>query len=223
MFKIFIGFDEREAVVYHTCAQSIIDRSSHPVSFIPLALNCLNGLIGKRPDGSNDFVYSRFLVPFLCEYDGWALFIDGDMVLEADIADLFSLADPNYAAMVVKHDYKTKYRSKYLGNTNEDYPKKNWSSVVLWNCSHEANKKLTPDLVSSSSGKFLHRFEWLKEEQVGELPIEWNWLAMEYKKSTEAKLIHYTIGSPCFEEYADCDYSENWFAALSNLKSGLSG
>jgi lipopolysaccharide biosynthesis glycosyltransferase len=168
-------------------------------------------------DGSNDFIYSRFLVPYLCGWSGHAIFLDGDMVVNSDITELWAMRSSWYAAQVVKHDYKTKVPRKYLGNKNEDYPKKNWSSVILWNCGHYGNRMLTPDHVQKQTGAHLHRFEWLQEERVGELPKEWNWLATEYPDNDQAKLIHYTLGTPCFPEYKSAPMAEHWHLEKAHL------
>jgi len=141
-------------------------------------------------------------------YQGWAIYADGDMVCLADIAELWNLQDPGEAVMVVKHDYKTKHATKYLGNVNQDYPRKNWSSVILWNCGHPSNRELTPASIAKADGAYLHRFQWLDE--IGELPLEWNHLVSEYPVNPEAKLLHYTIGSPCFPEYATGEYAGEW-------------
>lgn len=210
MIPLFVGFDQREAVAYHTFCQSVISRASEPVSFTPLALNNLKGYTENHKDGSNDFIYSRFLVPYLMGYKGWAIFADGDMVCQADIAELWALRDPYKAVQVVKHDYTTKYPKKYLGAKNEDYPRKNWSSVILWNCGHYSNRMLTPAYVATQPGSVLHRFQWLQDDRIGELPKEWNWLAMEYDHNPDAKLYHYTVGTPCFKEYSTCDHAELW-------------
>jgi len=209
VMPVFVGFDQREAIAYHTFCQSVLSQSSSPVSFCPLALNTIQGYKEDHGDGSNEFIYSRFLVPYLMNYRGWAIFADGDMVLNDDITKLWGLRNYRYAAMVVKHDYKTKHPVKYLGAKNEDYPCKNWSSVILWNCGHPANMKLTPDYVARNTGAHLHRFEFLLDQQLGELPKEWNWLVSEYPDQ-EASLYHYTIGTPCFPEYKDCQKSDLW-------------
>jgi len=204
MDKIFIGYDEREAEVLHVCIQSILETSKRPVSIIPLTLKSLEGVYCEsHDDGSNAFIYSRFLVPYLSDFRGKALFIDGDMVLRSDINELFSTFDKMKAVQVVKHDYKTRQETKYLGAKNENYPRKNWSSVILWNCEHPQNACLTPDLIQQSSGKFLHRFSWLEDDLVGELSNTWNWLPDEFGKRDDAKLLHYTLGAPCFPDYAD--------------------
>ena len=159
---------------------------------------------------SNQFIFSRFLVPWLCGFKGHAIFADGDMVCREDIAKLWAMRRHDVAVQVVKHDYKTKAGTKYLGQPNKDYPRKNWSSVVIFNCAHFHNRALTPEYVEKSSGAHLHRFEWLDDSMIGELPKEWNWLAEEYEHNDEAKLIHYTLGTPCFKDYADCDHSAEW-------------
>lgn len=211
MIPVFIGYDPREAIAFHVCTNSIIRQSSQPVSINPLALNILSGYEERHTDGSNHFIYSRFLVPHLMNYKGWALFIDGDMILRDDIVKLWELRDESKAVMVVKHDYKTKMVEKYLGSKNEDYPCKNWSSVILWNCGHPANRQITPEFIQSATGAQVHRFTWLTEDQIGELPKEWNWLDIEYEWNPLAKLIHYTLGTPCFHEFADKgDFCDEW-------------
>lgn len=205
--NIYVGYDEREAIAYHTFCNSILRQATKPVFFCPLTANIF---LDSKDDGSNSFTYSRFLVPQLNEYKGWALFCDGDMICNKDITKLFEYCDDSKAVMVVKHNYKTKFPRKYLGSSNEDYPRKNWSSVVLWNCGHEANKVLTQEYIQNATPKHLHRFEWLDDNLIGELKLSWNWLAQEYPNSPYVSLIHYTIGTPCFPEYADSDYSKEW-------------
>lgn len=207
---IYIGFDPREAVAYHVCCNSIIRHSSRPVSINPLALRNLGFYAETHEDGSNQFIYSRFLVPFLQEYRGWAIFLDGDMLVRDDIQELWSLRDDSKAVMVVKHAYKTRMPEKYLGAKNEDYPRKNWSSVVLWNCGHAANRPLSPDFVQSATGAQLHRFSWLDDALIGELPVEWNWLPDEFGANPAAKLIHFTLGTPCFHEFATSPMADEW-------------
>ena len=210
MIPIFVGFDaQAEPVAYHTFCHSVITRSTVPVSFIPLSLNLLP-YKETHVDGSNAFIYSRFLVPYLMGFSGWAVFVDGDMVCLDDIKKLWDMRDHSKAVMVAKHSYETKYPEKYLGAKNENYPRKNWSSVILWNCSHYMNRGLTPEFVQTASGKTLHRFEWVEDDRIGEIPLEWNWLASEYEKKPNVSLVHYTIGTPCFKEYSRCDYSEAW-------------
>lgn len=214
MIPVFIGYDPRESVAFHVCANSIIRNASKPVSIIPLALNLLKDYDETHTDGSNQFIYSRFLVPHLMEYQGWAIFIDGDMIVQGDIAELYDMRRYDKDVMVVKHDYKTKMSEKYLGAKNEDYPRKNWSSVILWNCNSFPNQKLTPKFVQNSSGAELHRFTWLDDSRIGELPKEWNWLDLEYEPNRDAKLLHYTLGTPCFNEFADKGMADLWHNEL---------
>ena len=207
---IFIGYDPKEAIAFHTCVNSIIRHSSKPVTIHPLALTNISGYTETHEDGSNDFIYSRFLVPWLMSWKGKAVYIDGDMVVTEDITKLFDLAEPYKAVQVVKHDYKTSQPKKYLGQKNEDYPRKNWSSVILWNCAHFAHRTLTPEFVQSARGSYLHRFSWLDDTLIGDLPAEWNWLADEYGRNREAKLIHWTLGLPGFIEYSTTPMAETW-------------
>jgi lipopolysaccharide biosynthesis glycosyltransferase len=219
--NIVVGFDQRESVAYHTFTQSVIDKSSLPVMFIPLAINTLQDYKETHSDKSNDFVYSRFLTPYLNNFKGWAIFADGDMICQADIKELWDLKDETKALLVVKHNYQTKAHHKYLGNINQDYPRKNWSSIILWNCAHAKHKILTPAFVANQTGKFLHRFSWLDDNDIGELPLEWNWLAIEYPENRKAKLIHYTLGTPCFKDYQDTDMSDIWHNGFKRMIGGM--
>ena len=173
-------------------------------------LRNLGRYVERHRDGSNQFIYSRFLVPELMGFSGWALYIDGDMLLRTDIAALWDLRDESKAALCVQHDYKTRMKTKYLGAKNQDYPRKNWSSVVLWNCGHPANRALTAAFVEQASGTQLHRFSWLADEQIGALPKEWNWLPDELGPNPQAKLLHWTLGAPCFHDFADAPMAEEW-------------
>jgi lipopolysaccharide biosynthesis glycosyltransferase len=219
--KIYIGFDQRESVAYHTFVQSLIDHASIPLDITPLAVKTLKGYEEKHEDKSNDFVYSRFLTPFLNDFKGWAIFVDGDMICQTDIKELLDLRDGSKALQVVKHDYKTKANQKYLGNINQDYPRKNWSSVILWNCEHPKHKILTPDFIANESGKYLHRFSWLEDNEIGELPKEWNWLATEYPNNEQANIIHYTLGTPCFKDYRNTEMADIWLKKYDRLNNGM--
>jgi lipopolysaccharide biosynthesis glycosyltransferase len=226
MLKIFVGMDLKvEPVAYAVFCQSVIEHSSIPVSFTPMALNTLSEYTETHKDGSNAFIYSRFLVPYLCGFKGMALWVDGDMIVRSDIAELLWEFQQDEAVKVVKHHYQTKHPIKYLGAKNEDYPKKNWSSVMLWNCGHHLNKQLTPKFVMEKDGKYLHRFEWLKypEEQVGKLDETWNWLETEYEYNADAKLVHHTLGTPCFKDYQNTDYSQEWWETYQRMIYPLIG
>ena len=223
---IAVGIDQRESAVYHTFCQSVIESSSVPVMFIPLSENLLK--FDGQQDGSNAFIYSRYLVPWLFGFqDVTAFFFDGDMIVNDDIADLLQCVDESKAVSCVQHDYKTKHTRKYIGSPmeskNEDYPRKNWSSVLHWNCGHPRNKILTKGFVANAGGRMLHRFEFLKDDEVGELPKRWNWLVGEYEENSNAACHHYTLGAPGFEHYDHCDNSRRWKSALlrANNLSGV--
>jgi lipopolysaccharide biosynthesis glycosyltransferase len=218
---IVVGFDQREAVAYHVFCQSVLEKASRPVQFIPLAINALKFYTETHTDGSNRFIYSRFLTPYLCGFEGSAIFADGDMVCHEDIAQLMDLYDPSKAVQVVMHDYKTKASVKYLGNKNQDYPRKNWSSVILWNCSHPANRVLSPEFIQDKPGSYLHRFSWLDDAQIGTLPREWNWLATEYEDNPQAKLVHYTLGTPCFKDFTNAPMAKDWWDAHRSSQDGI--
>jgi hypothetical protein len=198
---VFIGYDSREALAYHVCSQSIIERATSPISIRPLHLSLFQDYEETHKDGSNAFIYSRFLVPWQMGFKGWAIFLDGDMIVRDDITKLWAQRDLYKAVQVVKHDYKTQHPIKYLGNKNEDYPRKNWSSVILWNCSHFHNRCLDPIYISRQPGSHLHRFEWLRDEMIGDLPREWNHLCLEYPDNPASKLDHFTLGIPAFSDY----------------------
>jgi len=221
IIRIVVGYDKRESVAYHVFTQSVLEKSSAPVSFIPLSVNTLKIYKETHADGSNEFIYSRFLTPFLMDYSGWAIFADGDMVCNSDIAELWALRDESKAVQVVKHNYKTKKSVKYLGNKNEDYPRKNWSSLILWNCGHPDNKILTPEFIQEKPGSFLHRFSWLDDNHIGELPLEWNWLAIEYPDNPNANIVHYTLGTPCFREYSQDSMADYWHAVHQRVNQGM--
>lgn len=188
--------------------------------FLPLTPQSVASYAETHDDGSNAFIYRRFLTPYLMGFKGWAIFADVDMVAQADIAELWALRDPSKAVLVAKHDYQTKVTTKYLGAKNENYPRKNWSSLILWNCGHEANRVLTPELVRQSPGSYLHRFSWLSDDLIGALDPTWNWLAIEYPDKPDARLVHYTLGTPCFDDFADTAMSDRWHACRSRTTEG---
>jgi lipopolysaccharide biosynthesis glycosyltransferase len=212
---VFIGYDPREAIAYHVCANSIIRNASAPVAIIPVALNLFTDYKETHGDNSNHFVYTRFLVPYLMDFRGRAIFIDGDMVVRGDIIELYESLKTAHDVAVVKHDYKTRMPVKYMGAPNEDYPRKNWSSVIVWDCQSYPNRRLTPDFVQKQPGSFLHRFSWIDDDRIQALPTEWNWLPDELGENTQAKLLHYTLGTPCFNEFVDTTQAEDWHSEHS--------
>lgn len=216
MIQVFAGYDPREAVGYHTFCASIIEHTTEPVSITPLHLGTLQKVYsGGARDGTNAFIYSRFLIPYLMGYQGFAIFMDGaDMVVRQDLAELWAMRDPFKAVQVVKHDYKTKNPRKYVGTKmeadNADYPCKNWSSVMLINCAHYNWRQITPATVEKMPGSFLHRFEFIEPRYIGELTAEWNWLCDEYGTNDNAKVCHYTCGIPAWPTYSATPMAEEW-------------
>jgi len=226
MIKVFVGYDTREDIAYQVCAHAIKSHTAN-ADVIPLVLNDLKDrkLYWRDADklGSTEFTFSRFLIPHLTNYNGWALFCDSDIIYQSDLNELFSLKDEKYAVMCVQHDYKPKEGLKMDGKQQTLYPRKNWSSVVLWNCGHPSNKKIDLKLVNdpNTTGAFLHRFSWLKDEEIGAISHEWNWLVGWYKEPEDGKPkgIHYTEGGPWFENYRNCDYHQIWKKYLIDMMS----
>ncbi len=213
MIRVFIGYDPREAIAFSVLAYSIHARCSQPVSIAPLMLSQLQGVLTRprHPLQSTDFSFSRFLVPHLCGYEGWSVFMDCDMLMRDDIAGLWTLRDDKYAVQVVKHDHRPVEKTKFLGEKQTAYEKKNWSSVMLFN--NARCRRLTPDYVNSASGLELHQFKWLEDEGlIGGLPSRWNHLVDYDRPSREVSLAHFTIGGPYFPEFASCGFADEWRA-----------
>ena len=220
--KVFVGYDTREDIAYQVCKHTIL--SKQPQADVrPLKQQELRdaGWYTRPVDklASTEFTFTRFLIPELTNFDGWALFMDSDMILTTDIKELFDCADDKYAVMCVQHDYTPKEGTKMDGQVQTVYPRKNWSSVVLWNCGHPSNKVVTTDLVNDekTTGKYLHRFSWLKDEEIGELDHTWNYLVGVYNDIKKPNLIHYTEGGPWFENYRDCEFHAEWKTELYNM------
>ena len=222
--NIYIGYDSREDLAYQVCSHSITSLSKS-AKIYPLKLNDLKeeGYYKRGEDklGSTEFTFSTFLVPILNDYKGWALFCDCDLLFMEDVNNLFALTDDRYALMCVKHDYNPGEGTKMDGKKQTVYPRKNWSSVVLWNCGHESNKKINKELINDpeTTGKYLHRFSWLEDHEIGSIPHHWNWLVGWYKEPLNGspKAIHYTEGGPWFENYRFCDYHQYWKDTLSEM------
>ena len=214
--KVFVGWDSREDIAYQVCKHSIIRRNEN-AEVMPLKQEELkkSGVYTRDADplSSTEFTFTRFLVPHLANYKGWALFVDCDFVFVEDIEKLFNLASKqDYAVMVVQHEYNPTNTVKMDGKTQHVYPRKNWSSLILFNCEHPSNAILTPDIVNKASGAYLHRFQWLKDEEIGCLSPEWNWLVGWYEEPRHGKpkAIHYTEGGPWFPNYMNCQYGAIW-------------
>jgi lipopolysaccharide biosynthesis glycosyltransferase len=211
MINVFIGFDSKEKVAFNILSYSILKNSTKPVAITPIYLNNIkDDFVRERNSlSSTEFSFSRFIIPHLMNYQGWALFMDCDMLMRADIAELWRLRDDKYAVQVCKHDYTPRTEKKFLGQVQTKYEKKNWSSFMLMNC--KKCTQLTPNYVNRATGLELHQFKWLEGDHlIGNLPLEWNWLADEYEYKEDVKNIHYTEGGPYFTEYQNCDYSKDW-------------
>jgi lipopolysaccharide biosynthesis glycosyltransferase len=213
--KVFVGYDDREDIAYKVCEYSI-KRKNKKTEVFSLKQEELNetGLYWREKDplSSTAFTFTRFLVPALMNYEGWAIFCDCDIIWMIDPDEIMKHADEKYAVMVVKHDYQPPEGEKMDGQKQLPYPRKNWSSVILWNCGHPSNKKVTPDLVNTETGQYLHRFNWLKNDEIGELTHHWNWLVNHYHEPKDGvpHVIHYTEGGPWFENYKHCEYGYHW-------------
>ena len=222
--NIYIGWDSREDIAYQVCEHSI-RRRTRKNGFVvtPLKQNDLREqkLYWRERDklSSTEFTLTRFLVPYLNNYKGWAVFCDCDMVWRVDPSELFNEIDDSKAVMVVKHEYNVEEGIKMDGQVQLPYPRKNWSSMMLWNCSHPKNQALDLEAVNTASPSFLHRFEWLEDEDIGELDHCWNWLVGWYNNSNgvEPKILHYTEGGPWFEETRNCEFNLIWKQELINL------
>jgi lipopolysaccharide biosynthesis glycosyltransferase len=223
--KVFVGYDPREDIAYQVCKHSILTKQPS-AEVRPLVQKELRdaGWYTRPVDklASTEFTFTRFLVPELANFKGWAVFMDCDMLLTTDIKELFDQADDKYAVMCVQHDYTPKEGMKMDGQKQTIYPRKNWSSVVLFNCAHPSNAKLTQDMVNDTelNGAYFHRFSWLKDEEIGELDHTWNYLVGVYDDIDKPKLIHYTEGGPWFENYRNCEFHSEWKQELQDMMNG---
>lgn len=211
--NVFIGYDPREALAFSVLSHSIHRHASKPVTITPLLLSQLEGILTRErhPLQSTDFSFSRFLTPYLSGYQGWSLFMDCDMVMLEDIAKLWELRDERFAVMCVQHHHVPNEETKFLGEKQTPYAKKNWSSVMLFN--NAKCEALSPDYVNTASGLELHQFKWLESEDlIGALPQRWNHLVDVNDGQPDRAVLHYTIGGPYFDSYRDCGYAQDWFA-----------
>jgi lipopolysaccharide biosynthesis glycosyltransferase len=213
VIRVCIGFDPREAVAFNVLSYSIVRRSSMPVSITPLMLRQLSRTLTRErhPLQSTDFSFSRFLTPYLSGYEGWSLFMDCDMLALDDFAKLWALRDERFAVQVVKHDHRPREERKFLGEPQTAYAKKNWSSVMLFN--NPKCRALSPQYVNEATGLELHQFKWLADDAlIGELPARWNHLVGYDAPSSDVSIAHFTLGGPCFAQYAACEYADAWRA-----------
>ncbi len=225
VIPIFIGYDSRERVAANVLIDSLYQKATHPLSITPLLKNQLvkQGFHNREKDKnqSTEFSFTRFLVPYLMNFEGWAIFMDCDMLCRADIKELWDQRDDNYSLLCVKHDHIPKESRKFLGEKQLPYPKKNWSSLMLMNC--KKCKVLTIDYVNNASGLDLHRFNWLEnEKEIGDIKgLGWNQLITSEslqnfkKKNLNPELIHWTLGGPWFKDQRNLDdeFVIEWFNA----------
>ena len=206
--KIYVGHDSREDIAYQVCEHSI-KRRDPSAEVIPLKQKQMRdqGLYTRPVDklASTEFTFTRFFVPYINDFKGWAVFCDCDFLWKIPSHELIKHCDPSKAVVCVQHDYTPKETTK----------------MVLWNCEHPKNKILTPERLNDESAKFLHRFSWLEDHEIGSLPPEYNWLVGWYKEPNDGhpKILHYTEGGPWFDGYRDCEYADDWKKELINLFS----
>lgn len=235
---VWIGFDPREAAAFAVARHSILEHlpDDSDIEINGLVLSDMqradlftrpqekrDGVIWDLISGApcaTEFSISRFLVPHLSGDDGWAIFVDCDMLFRADITELFDLCDPSKAVMVVKHDHRPAGVTKMDGQVQTQYGRKNWSSVLAFNLSHPANRRLTLEMVNSLPGRDLHQFCWLEDGEIGALPIEWNWLVGHSSDDVEPKNVHFTDGIPTMAGYEDAPYANEWRDTLADWAAG---
>lgn len=213
MLRIFIGYDPNETVAFHVLSHSIMARASVPVQITPLILSQLPLTRARGHGQSTEFSFSRFLVPWLCSFEGRALFCDCDQLFRCDVAEVFAQARSGCAVTVVKHDYVPKTARKFLDQPQTTYQKKNWSSVMLFD--NMRCRALTPEYVNTASGLELHQFHWASS--IGEMPRDFNHLVGEYPENPDAKVIHFTLGTPIFGGFHDCEYAKEWYNERSQM------
>lgn len=218
-FKVFIGYDSREDIAYQVARRSLLRHSGPEVTVHPIRQPVVRELgLYTRPIDANattEFSLTRFLTPYLAaQQTGWTLFTDCDFLFTTDIRGVLADVDPAKAIYVVQHEYDPAHDIKMDGKKQTRYPRKNWSSFMLFNNAHPDVRALTPDLVNSATPAFLHRFEWVKDQsQIGALDLDWNFLEGEYPMPAKTpRVIHFTNGGPWFAEWKNCDYADLWLA-----------
>jgi hypothetical protein len=240
--SIWIGFDSRHAAAAAVCRHSITRRLTQPISVRGVVLDHLQQAgvytrpVERRPAEpgaahdqlydpiseapmSTEFAISRFLTPWLAG-TGIALFADCDIVSRINLVKLFDQFDPRYAVMCVKHQHEPTQEMKMDGQPQTVYPRKNWSSVMMFNCDHPANNALTVKLINQVPGRDLHRFCWLDDDLIGELHPRYNYLVGHTKLYEPASnespaLIHWTDGYPLLRGYENAEYADVFFDELN--------
>lgn len=213
---VFVGYDSREDVAWQVCKHSLLRHADNQVEVSPLRQPVLRelGLYSRPYDigASTEFSLTRFLTPYIAARSGWVAFCDCDFLFTTDIREVFAGLDPNKAVYCVQHDYSPTFRVKMDGKPQSVYPRKNWSSFMLFNCDHPDVRALTPEVVNTASPAYLHRFEWVRDDSaIGTLDLDWNFLEGEYPKPNYTpRVIHFTNGGPWFEQWKNCDFAELW-------------
>ncbi|RJO72848.1 MAG: glycosyltransferase [Myxococcales bacterium] len=234
--KVFVGYDAREPEAYKVCVRSLLKHSSIDLDIIPLLDADLRAknlyrrqykqlAVGPRYDFldgkpfSTDFAFTRFLVPSLCDF-GPAVFCDADFLWRGDINSLLDHFDNSKAVLVVQHDHKPDESEKMDHMIQESYPRKNWSSLILWNCSHYACRALTPEYVNTKPGSDLHGFKWVDDDHIGSLPVEWNYLVgWNTKEQCEhPSAVHFTNGIPTMPGWWNQEYASEWLSTLREIQ-----
>ena len=221
--NVYIGFDSSnygQELAYEVCKRSIEKNTRHDITIHKLVKSDLvnrNIFTRNDTDGSTEFTYTRFLVPYLNNYEGYALFCDSDFLWECDINELFeNFSNPKYALACVKHTYsKCKCPNKMDNKVQEWYPRKNWSSLMLFNCSHSSTRNLSLENVNNKSAKWLHRMEWCKDYKILEIPKSYNYL-VGYYDDEHIKALHFTDGGPWYPKYKNVLYADRWIKYLNN-------
>jgi len=223
--KIFIGYDSREDIAYQVCKRSLEKNTSVPLEIQPIKQQEMRerGLYWREHDplSSTEFSFTRFLVPYLAGYKGWAVFMDCDFLWRGDVAGLMDYANPYYGAVVVQHDYKPKETHKMDNRVQHQYPRKNWSSLILFNCEHLHIKAVTPELVNRESGMYLHQIRFLWDACIGNLPIAYNYLEGWHTKDDcpNPVAVHFTRGGPWFKDYTDVEYGDEWMRMARGIEN----
>ena len=222
--KIFVGWDSREDIAYQVCRASLLKHTSVDLDIIPIKQKHMRekNLFWREHDplSSTEFTFTRFLVPYLAGYKGWAVFMDCDFMWRGDVSTVLDYCDYSNAVMVVKHNYNPPERVKMDGAVQTQYPRKNWSSFMLINCGHEqVQKNLTLETVNTATGLYLHRLQWATNDCIGELPVAYNYLEGWHTKDDcpNPLAVHFTRGGPWFRDYMNVEYGDEW----AKLSRGL--
>ncbi|MGA0128446.1 MAG: glycosyltransferase [Burkholderiales bacterium] len=223
--KIFIGWDPREDIAYQVCKESLIKNSDIDMEIQPIKMSEMRekNLYWREADplSSTEFTFTRFLTPLLSGYEGWSIFMDCDFMWRGDISTVIDYLDPNKAVMVVKHHYIPSEKTKMDGSVQHQYPRKNWSSFMVFNCSHPDTQSLTAEVINRESGAYLHQFRWTKTDNIGGLPIFYNYLeGWNNKQECPNPLaVHFTRGGPWFRDYLHVEYGDEWMQLARELET----